>query len=496
VVEERVVEERVAASPAATELAAKECGATEPIEEDLAGRAVAVEASADFLAAGGVPETRAVDAPGSAELSPITFDSAAALAPGVGLAGGVGPWEAEATGDSEASPEGGQASIEASAAASMAEEVLSEADESVLASTAEGEAGHADDGKVGFETQVLRPLSRWSSLLGGGRMEEAAQFSLDGDAADPCAVSAPACRVERLAAEPRAEVASDFDEGPGMGHLEYEYDILDYFDQFDQLPSELMMKLKGNLDMHERLVRQLCKRSELLRAKAQAASEHTVAGAEAHAPLAGACPPSAKRGVVGSTTDATEGWRKELRTQMAGRVLAAQEARLRLAAETQEAALKAKVEYLRRWAQEGIAAATKRAEREEEKCHCQATSAVVERERVSRHLESAQRELASIKAQQVAVEDETRNADLRGRALDRARRPRAQKADALRSELKAHRARAAKNQATEQRVRDLERELEATQEALQQTQEQIGGFTAALTPSAAAACPAAHRGGC
>lgn len=151
-----------------------------------------------------------------------------------------------------------------------------------------------------------------------------------------------------------------------------------------------------------------------------------------------------------------------MRSQMAGRVLAAQEARLRLAAEAHEAAMRAKLEYTRRAAQERISSMARRAEREENECKNRAAAALMERDRVHRSLEVANRELTRSRQQVAEAEEEIRAAEARGKELERLRKPRLKEAENLRAELKALRVRAGRCQCMEQRVRDLQKELDAT----------------------------------
>lgn len=170
---------------------------------------------------------------------------------------------------------------------------------------------------AGFETQVLRPLRDW--LAPGGASAEAACFSMAGG--EPSEADCEEVGEDRLT-EGVLERGTMRD-----GHEPLEYDLLDYL---GQLPEGLVGKLKGSMEMHEELVQQLCKRFQTLQAKARTREAAALKGA-------------APRGRC-ATLEAQDEWRRELRAQMAGRVLVAQEARLRLAAEAHEAAMRAKLE--------------------------------------------------------------------------------------------------------------------------------------------------------
>jgi len=260
-----------------------------------------------------------------------------------------------------------------------------------------------------------------------------------------------------------------------------EYVLLDYL---NSLPADFVEKLKHSLEVHESLVQRFSRRNarlqELVRGRAATASEAPTPVLEV--PLPGAEATPARRGAhagdegaafsrSGDTAAKADGnpdcrrsraeaWQRELRAQMADRIAAAQAARLRLGAEQQEAAMRARLEHTCRAARERIMATSRRTLRREEECRARECAARLERGRVQRELESRAREQAMLKVQVTELEEAIRVAEARARESDRARRVRAREAQALRNELKAHKTRAARYQQVEQRIKDLGRELQ------------------------------------
>lgn len=339
--------------------------------------------------------------------------------------------------------------------------------------------GDCDDGVLGFETQVLHPLRDWLAVPvptpRTAAAENAARFSLscepNGEDEEEEHAMDPASLVDGNARLPTAAAGSTaplglLEEQDSSAAIEdclglLEYDLLDYM---DQLPEGLICKLRGNLQMHNEYVQQLCKRREILEAKARARRRDNPRQVGA-----------AARTRAAAVLTAQDEWRRELRSQMAGRILAAQEARLRLAAEAHEAAMRAKLEHTRRAAQERASAMAKRAAAEEEEVKNRTAAAKLERERVRRHFETTKRELERSRSQVAEVDAEIKAAEAQARTLEGAKRPRVKEAEALRSELKAHRARATRHQNTEQRVKDLHRELEIVHKALGGTATEMDG---------------------
>mmetsp|Transcript_78135 Transcript_78135/g.201205 ORF Transcript_78135/g.201205 Transcript_78135/m.201205 type:complete len:668 (+) Transcript_78135:53-2056(+) len=318
------------------------------------------------------------------------------------------------------------------------------------------------------------------------------QYSIaDGESVSPCKsrrAFAGGVEAESFSADGQAVSELLWHGAPDLdkdGTEPLEYAMLDYF---DRLPEGLIRQLKVCLDNHDELVHQLQRRFDQLRERARKGTGEAAAeGAEASdkepdqvadaegQPAAATWPKEdAEPAVAGSDSvrraaaEPAEAWRRELRAQMATRVAMAQEARLRLAAEAHEAAMRARLDYTNRAAKEKVAAMTMRAERDEEDVRIRALTAKSERERTLRDLEAAQRELARGRAQCKALEEEIAAADARCRRQNKFFKAKTREAETLRSELKAHRARAAKSQTTEKRVKDLQRELQATLAALEQ----------------------------
>jgi len=165
---------------------------------------------------------------------------------------------------------------------------------------------------------------------------------------------------------------------------------------------------------------------------------------------------------VSATPSAAELRKRDLREQMAGKMAAAQEARLRLAAEAHEAAMRTRLDRTCRVARERIAAMTRRTQRTEEECNQRASAARLARERMQRDLEAAQRETIAARAAIAELEDAARATDARVYEADSNRRSKTREVESLRSELKAHRARASRASHAGQRLRELQKELTST----------------------------------
>jgi len=307
-----------------------------------------------------------------------------------------------------------------------------------------------DEDEVGaLGTQVLRPLQGWLAVLTprGTNLRPAAEYAL-------------------AASEPPLEGDAEF--GLEQENSEawvpegcfdlFEYDILDYF---DQLPEGILAKLRGSFQMYQEFVQDTVKKNELLRAKLirareTAASQMVAAEAASHR----------ARGTEMSM--ARDEWRRELRKEMSSRILLAQEARLRIAAEANEAAMRAKLEYTKRVAHERIVSLTKNVEVQEEACRSRAIAARSERERVKRHLEAARREIEQATQQVSDMDKEIKAVDGRFRRDPERESKLRNEAKLVRNEVKAHKARVTKHKGTQQRVKDLARELEDTRLVLAQ----------------------------
>lgn len=312
-----------------------------------------------------------------------------------------------------------------------------------------GGACSAGDGDCSLGgPQVLRPLQEWvdAADVHMGYMEpvpEAACFCMStGEPLEEAGQDGGAYEarlVEELLA--RGLRAS--------GHEPLEYDLLEYL---GHLPEELVCKLKRSQEMHEELVQRLNLRLQTLQAKARSRNDVVEKG-----------PPPRPRS---ATVEAQEEWRRELRSQMAGRVMAAQEARLRLSAEAREASSRAKLEQTRRAVNERVATLTRRAEREENECRGRVVAAKLERERVRRSLAVANQELEKSRQQVEEAEEAMRIVEIRAHDAEKARKPKLKEAEGLRAELKTLRAQATRNQCIQQRTRDLQKELDAVMRAL------------------------------
>mmetsp|Transcript_168176 Transcript_168176/g.540267 ORF Transcript_168176/g.540267 Transcript_168176/m.540267 type:complete len:678 (+) Transcript_168176:78-2111(+) len=307
-----------------------------------------------------------------------------------------------------------------------------------------------DEDEVGaLGTQVLRPLQDWLAVLTprGTNLRPAAEYAL--------AASEPP-----LGGDAESGLEQENSEAwvpEGCFDL-FEYDILDYF---DQLPEGILAKLRGSFQMYQEFVQDTVKKNEMLRAKLirareTAASQMVAAEAASH------------RARGPEMSMARDEWRRELRREMSSRILLAQEARLRIAAEANEAAMRARLEYTKRVAHERIVSLTKNVEVQEEACRSRAIAARSERERVKRHLEAARREIEQATQQVSDMDKDIKAVDGRFRRDPERESTSRNEAKLVRNEGKAHKARVTKHKGTQQRVKDLARELEDTRLVLAQ----------------------------
>lgn len=248
-----------------------------------------------------------------------------------------------------------------------------------------------------------------------------------------------------------------------------EYFLLDYL---GLVPEGIFEKLRESLDAHEDLVRQLTRRNERLQARVQRGSCCTQAGS----PAANARSPASTARSPASTSSAEKkektraAWRRELRSQVASKLAAAQETMLRAGAEAHHAAMKARLERTCRAARERIAAMSRRAELDERECEAGSAAAQKERERLGAALEDLLQQQGKARENLTSLEGDIRALDARCRTGEKTRRAYLTELESLRSELYNHKVRAKRGQAVEKRVRDLERELQATTNAISELQ--------------------------
>jgi len=191
---------------------------------------------------------------------------------------------------------------------------------------------------------------------------------------------------------------------------------------------------------------------------ASAAAALQTAAASSMSP-AHMCKPGGTPGLC--TPCVSHEWRVQWRAQLAERVQAAQEARVRLGAEVHEATMRARLEHTCRAARERIAATARRAQREEEEVRSQALVAQAERERVAARLEACLQERVAASVRVAELEEAVRLAESKCREGESVRRARGREAETLQAELKAHQVRAVQIEASQHRVSELQRELKS-----------------------------------
>jgi len=194
-----------------------------------------------------------------------------------------------------------------------------------------------------------------------------------------------------------------------------EYAILDYL---DCIPTGLVSKLKQNLEMHDDLVSQLCRKNEQLRKKAHdkdplmnckkpldrclsgssTTTEKIIAATHAGCITPNKAPPSNFKSYSHKDELSTDSWlssdvrrrqveaetRWKLRTK---KVADIERAKLHKAAEAYEAAVRSKFRRACISAEKRVAAMTKCAEHAEEECRVRTRVRQMERERVAHDLE-------------------------------------------------------------------------------------------------------------
>jgi hypothetical protein len=307
-----------------------------------------------------------------------------------------------------------------------------------------------------FSTQILKPLQNWDGPQ--ERLQSCMYRRLSrGDPASPSKDKFTAASGSTASCATALGKLGGLDPQDGMEPLEYF--LLDYA---GELPDEVVTKLKTDLEIHEDFVRELWRRNEKLRQRAQRCKD-------SEAP-----PPDV------DLRTAAEGRRRELlAVGAASRMEAAQEANKRVAAEAYEAAMQARLTRTCRRAEAQIATMTRKAEKTEEESRKKKHVAIVERARTRRESESVGSEIARTEAHLSDLEEAIRNEGQKFRDKEADRKAVAREVEALRCEARAHRARAGKHIRTEQRIEALTRELQAMRDKMAS----VGG-TAPTTPSA------------
>ncbi|CAK0893936.1 unnamed protein product [Prorocentrum cordatum] len=201
-----------------------------------------------------------------------------------------------------------------------------------------------------------------------------------------------------------------------------EYFLLDYL---GLVPEGLSQKLRESLDVHEDLVDRITARNEHLRARTRRTSGGS-AKQEASSPAgSGSGSGGGRSPPVGGRTPLSaekrerekEAWRRELRAQMAVKIAAVEETKLRVGAEAHYAAMKAKLQHTCKTARERIAAMAQRAELREREYRASSAAASAERERLQASLEAVKQQQAEARARIAGLEGDIHDLDRQNGAV-------------------------------------------------------------------------------